>query len=944
MKSVRKISTTFARSIGMIFLCFALMLGTVLSSAESVAAGTIMAAAAADAASPSGKSATVAADSLVAASTTASVPTAVATSTTVAEESADIYVDLSGVEEETETESAYATVDNSAVSADASSASATGKKIVTANTSFSTAVSIGINGYAIYDTPTIVKITVSCTEDFTGSIRLIPNTDTSSYLTKVAYEQDISLAAGEEKTFTFYPSAIGDNGKIKISIYNSNGKEVYAETDQATFMYSYSNLVIGVLSDDFAALSYMKGIYVATDAVWGYTKLMELNESNFPEKSSVLAMFNVIVIDNYDTAKLSEEQYEALKEWVQAGGILILGLGANYQNVLHVFEDDFLTGTFGSLESSEVTWGYLPTIDVTSDSDVQSYTVTYSRAGVLVGEEYTQSVTLDDVDCLDFSLDGGTALSVFADEGVASYKSEGAGTVVLVGYDLAMEPITSFSQKEEMVYALLMAAGNSDFSEAFVTTNNYCEDAESLASASDNTKRPNVRVLLVILVIYVIVVGPVLYLILKAIGKREKIWLAIPGTALVFTLVIFLFTLSYQIGGPIVNTFSIVELDGEVQNETVYTSVTCPSASEYELLLSEDYTNLQYDSYDYDYDSLLWYFDIDTDSSKEYDFLLKETNEGLKVVLENDTVFNETAFAVNRTAENTTGSLDVDITAYTVGFEGTVTNNTAYDMDEVIVFFEDYYCRVGALAAGETATISIDDLSPFNEYGDTFRYYYLDSSSDNYFTEMVNYVMYYYYTGHSDYQGSAWGYVSDYVVDVCADSSAEESGNGVLYTQFTADYADVTGAYYSDIASLQASSAGEYDTVDGWMYEQTVEVTYQFASDDEIITLINRYYLDDDTTTTSYSYSTSYSSIYSSTTYYWSEPYAQVFIYNNETQDYEQIFTDSMYFTPEDMGNYIDENGRMTLRYYIDDTTYDEYGYAYIPEISALGGESDAAN
>ncbi|MCC8168014.1 MAG: hypothetical protein LIO37_01560 [Clostridiales bacterium] len=870
----------FVRAFGMIVLCLGFLLGTVLSDADCVNAATSSA------------------------------------------ESADIY-------EVPDTEEA-----DSAVEVNSSSASSTNKKIVTANTKFTTSVSIGINGYAISDTPTIVQVTVSCTEDFTGSIRLVPNTEYSSYMTSVAYEQDIVLAAGEAKLFTFYPSEIGDNGKIKISILNSRGNEVYAETDVVTLVYSYSNLIIGVLSDDFAALNYMNGLYVASDAVWGYTKLMELNESNFPEKSSVLAMMNVIIIDNYDTAKLSDEQYDALKEWVQSGGILILGLGANYQNVLHIFDDDFLTGTIGSLESCDVTWPKLPSIDVTSANDVQTNTVTYSRTAVLVGETYTKSASLSDVDCLNFTLDGGSALGVFADGGIVSYKDDGAGTIVVVGYDLAMEPVASYDEKEAMAYALLMAAGNSDFSASFVTADDYCENAEDIAGASDNTKRPNVRILLIILGIYVIVVGPVLYLILKAIGKREKIWIAVPGTAAVFTLVIYLFTLSYQIGGPIVNTFSIVELDGDVQNEMVYTSVTCPSASEYELLLSENYTNLQYNPYNYDYDNLLWYFGVDVASSLEYNYLLKETNEGLKVMLENDTVFNETVFAVTRTTENTAGSLALDLTGYTVGFTGTVTNNTLYDMDAVVVTFENYYCRVGALKAGESADITLDDLLTADGYGNAFNYYYKDSSSDEYTQEMVNYVMYYYYTDRTEHNGCAWGYVSDYVVDVCADSSIDESGSGVFYTTFTADYDDVVGAYYSKISSLGYTSAGEYDTEDGWMYDQVVEVTYQFGTDDNIVTLINRDYTTEEV-----------GSAYSSSTYYYySEPYAQVYIYNYETGDYEQIFTDSMYFTPDDMGKYIDENGLVMLRYFIDDYTYNEYGYAYIPEISALGGESDAAN
>ncbi len=835
----------------------------------------------------------------------------------LAAESAEVASDIAATEEETAA---------AAVEADSSVANTTNKKMVISNADFSTVVNCGINGNVVYDTPTQVQITVKCVNDFTGSIRLIPDTDTDYWTTTVAYEQDITLVAGEEKTITFYPSAIGSAGQIKISILNESGKEIYAETDNVSMSYSGDSLMVGVLSDDFAALNYMNGLYITSDEIYGYSKLLELTDENFPENSGVLRMLNFIVIDNYDTAKLSEAQYEALREWVEDGGVLILGLGANYQNVLHAFTDDFVSGTIGSLTQTSITWPNLPSESVTSYDAPENGYVSYSADSVESG--LTEAVTLDGVDTLSFTLDGGECMDIFADGAAAWRKDVGAGTVVVLSYDLAMEPVADFDWAEQMAYALIMTATDSDFS-AIYSYISYEETAEEIASLNDSTKRPSVVVIAMILIIYVILAGPVLYLILKACGKREKIWLAIPATAVVFTLVIYIFTLSYQIGSPIVNTFTIVELSDSAQKETVYVSVTCPQAKEHELLLHEDYTDLLYNPYNWDYTIL----DIGADASSEYDYILKETNEGLKLVLENDTAFQKTNFAVKRTAENQIGSLNLELSCYTSGFEGTVTNHTGYDLQGVVVYFEDNYYEIGKLKQGESAEVALADNRIFNYYGDTFSSYayYGYSASlidrEDYLEQMVSSLMETSYIDQDYGHGGAWGYIADYPVDVCADEDVDQNGCAVVYTSFTAEYADVTGVYYADIAELMVDYTGDYDPYDNMMYTETLDMTYQFAEEDQITALTNRNYGVQDSTGSTYSWSY--------------VTYADVYAYNTQTGDYEQIFTDGAVIEGEELAKYLDDDDKLQLRYVIDGA--DMYD-AYMPVISAIGGEQDAAD
>ncbi len=48
-----------------------------------------------------------------------------------------------------------------------------------------------------------------------------------------------------------------------------------------------------------------------------------------------------------------------------------------------------------------------------------------------------------------------------------------------------------------------------------------------------------VKLLLGLLAVYIFIVGPVLYLVLKKLDKREKGWIAIPALAAVFVAAVF---------------------------------------------------------------------------------------------------------------------------------------------------------------------------------------------------------------------------------------------------------------------------------------------------------------------------------------------------------------------------------------------------------------------
>lgn len=681
------------------------------------------------------------------------------------------------------------------------------KAVVHKGEDYKVSVQWGIDGFAAYEYPVMAQVTVESKYDFTGTLRIMPEGYNGYKI--AAYGEDIALAANQAKTFTFYMSNPGNEGKIKVELLNEKGTLLYSTSQDITLANMGTNIMVGVLSEDYNALNYFDGIAVSLNNYQGLTSTLELTKESFPADSGALSVLNYMIIDNFDTANLSDEQYAALKEWVNNGGILILALGSNYQNVLHCFSDDFVTGTIGSLGKKNLRWdfseygywqedslGYedlqqdIMDTDTESDADTESDIDSENEDPQEVGLDNI-GLSLSGADALDFQLASGTELIGFSSDHTAYYRDIGLGRVVVLAYSLGMEPVVGYSEKNKVAEKLITISATSVTEDilngAYYNLNeNYT--AMELARLADTNRKPSVLLYGCILLLYVVLVGPILYLVLKALKRREQIWVAIPVVVLVFTGVIFLTGLIYRINKPLVNTFSLITLDDDYKTERIYTSITCPKAKQYTVVIQPEYNNIRSASTGYSYN----FFDMGT-SNESFDYMIKRSGNGTELVLNNSSTFNENEFNVQKTEENDIGSIECNLQFNANGFVGTVTNQTGYDLTGVVVYFDSFFYQIDQLGKGEQVLIDPDKLI-LAANGSTFdNLYYngprLYSDIRLYTQYQIDSMMERNYVNETAYgQGCVWARISSYVPDFIGKSSVKQSGIGVIYQRFHLDY------------------------------------------------------------------------------------------------------------------------------------------------------------
>lgn len=768
------------------------------------------------------------------------------------------------------------------------------KKIVKKNADFSVKTEMGLNGYATYGRVLPITLTVESKKNFEGEIRVIPGE--SDIAVKIAQGQDVVLAADESKKISFVMPSAGSNGLYYIQIANKDGKIIYSERDQLTLLDNGLYTKIGILSDDNSALNYFDGRSLKFSNYEGNTSILALDKEMFPENAEVLALLNYIVIDNYDTSQLSEKQYNALKEWVTDGGVLILGTGSNYQNVLHIFQDDFISGTFRKVDKKTLTWEE----SIVSGTDEQ----------VQVQEAYS----LEDVDCVDLSLEDGNVLEKFSSDGSAVYKDIGDGRVVVLAYDLAMEPFVSYRSRANVAVALL-SASKTDKTIDNLNSNYYDNSAYScysIVKLTDSSRKPSGTLYGIILFGYVILVGPILYLILKLIKQREKIWIAIPVMALIFTGVVYGTSFLYRVNVPIVDTLSMISLSDDQQQEKVYTNIICPKTKNYELGMNADYQSIVYDTdnYGYGYSYVSSFVNTRSDAG-QYDFMFKPGEDKNKLLFRNAEAFNTYSFSAQKSGENEIGTITYDLNCTTTGFSGTVTNHTHYDLEDAVVTFENHIYIAGDIKAGETIEIDPSRMKESVGYG-TFDQLYSGASQNQkgYRNYQVDSMMENYYMKIAEYnQGIIWAKIDKYEPEqyIC-EGDVRSSGLGVVYMTFSEDYTDVKGTYYQSIDQMMMDYNGDYDRNDRSLYTNEMEVTYSFDGYEGITRLQN----------------------ISKQNETQDRPLAQVFAYNYETGDYEEVFTDSDTIS---FDKYV-VNDQLRLKY-----VQKGNNACYVPRICAKGDE-----
>jgi hypothetical protein len=291
-----------------------------------------------------------------------------------------------------------------------------------------------------------------------------------------------------------------------------------------------------------------------------------LTTADIPERSEPLDGLSAIVWAD-DSAGLSEAQRRAIERWVANGGQLVVVGGPDWQARAAGFVD------------------LLPLDDLATVDDVsQAALAGWSGAGASPSEaaSISSGALRDDARAI-IRADDGTVL--------ASMRSVGAGSVILLGTDVASEAYRGWEGSPRL-WARLLPTGMA--LEQFFGGFPVPEEADNaMGTALGNLPSlevPPAELLLVVIIAYILLIGPISYIVLRRLDRRELAWVTAPLLVLIFSACSYGIGASMKGTAVIVNEISVLRSNSAGTSASVesYAGIFSPDRETYDLTVEAD--------------------------------------------------------------------------------------------------------------------------------------------------------------------------------------------------------------------------------------------------------------------------------------------------------------------------------------------------------------------
>jgi hypothetical protein len=258
-------------------------------------------------------------------------------------------------------------------------------------------------------------------------------------------------------------------------------------------------------------------------------RVVTLTPENLPPRVEAWSAIDRLVWQDTDTSRLSADQLSALRAWLAAGGRLVIVGGSTG-----------ITG-LGSLPAEILP--YRPTLTV--DVPVSDLT---PLLGTLPAEATA-------VPALAGILDRGSVLGRSGDHVIAAQAGFGQGMVTIVGVDPGLRWLAGTPTATALWRRLLPPATSGIINPLTI------QDDSQLVTALNNLPAvdlPDIGVLFGLLLLYIVLIGPINYLVLRRLDRREWAWFTMPALVLVFAVGAYAMGIGLKGTDVIVNQIGLI--------------------------------------------------------------------------------------------------------------------------------------------------------------------------------------------------------------------------------------------------------------------------------------------------------------------------------------------------------------------------------------------------
>jgi len=551
------------------------------------------------------------------------------------------------------------------------------KTIITENKKLKMTVIAGIKGYHHPQKWIPVKfILENYGPSVNGYVEVIENNPAGN--PRNIFRKRLDLAQGARKKAEL--TIMVDQPFFKAR-YVSRDKVLLQTTLSPRWVEPFAN-IIGVLTNEDSNMNFFKDITAITqnpqlvNSPQGSQLAVFNNPTELPESYLGLSSLDILIINGVSTAELSSAQKKAILDWVRDGGLLILGGGPGASKVISGLPSEAVPVEIGVNKTHQ---------DLPSPLKLAN---NYEGKGTFI---YTSIKSYQG----DINLGNEEAPYIVG-------KDLGNGRVVWVAFDLSQRPFSEWRANDKFWEKITLGSNKYGLN---VPYNVWHGALGELLFNIPALKAPSLTVVIAFLFLYLLIVSPLNYFILKKLDKREWAWVTIPIFIAIFGLSSYWYAYMTKGGDVIVNQLGILKAYPKEKSAKLYNAfgIFSPGKTSYIINMPEGISGLPMPGHYYG--NPMTMFDpsiIDQDN---------------KVTISN---FNVASWTMRSFL--TSGRIDFENKlAYNLsyvdgGIKGKIKNNFDYPLTDVFVVAGKHIMKVGTIQPGNEKEIKLKLNKPnFNQ-------------------------------------------------------------------------------------------------------------------------------------------------------------------------------------------------------------------------------------
>lgn len=402
-----------------------------------------------------------------------------------------------------------------------------------------------------------LPVTVRLENDGPGVEGVLEVFGAGTRLNEVIFSQPVDLPTQSRKEAIV---SVYSNGLVRtLNVRLRSGSQVLAESALRLPCWGEPPLLIVLAAETPSAFRSLGDLNRLTEPLY----LAEIDVDDLPEHGVAFQKVDLLFISGVDTGRLTAAQRQALADWVSGGGRLVVTGGPAWRQTTAGLPD--LLPLIPQGERS------LPSLAALSAYSTLGQDLPDGEAVVTVGGLAPGAQVLLEQDNVPLVLS----------------RQHGAGRVYFLAFDPSLSPLRDWPGLPDFFTALIEehAALPPAWSAGFENWDN----ARSALSTLPDLSLPSPLLVIGFLLLYVIAIGPLNYLVLRIVKRRELAWVTIPAMVLAFTVLAIALGLSTRGARPVLARLAVVEVWPGVERARVsgLLGVFSPARATYDLAFAE---------------------------------------------------------------------------------------------------------------------------------------------------------------------------------------------------------------------------------------------------------------------------------------------------------------------------------------------------------------------